>query len=595
MATLVLFAVAVACSVSSKKNEGLDENVKIFLTDFQSKLTGSEKDLFKLFQTFQKSDEIRKAIAILGNSDPQISATIIMSEAELVPDPSFLVILVPVELTGQGQSAQRTFCKIQLVRKGKKLFVSRLDAEELYTKYISVKNEIENAAALDRLMADRKIYYDKSIELKKGYDSVVWYAHHKNMTYYYVVKGEYTFESIQPQNPQNFKMGLLDETGKVIVPAEFDLIGNPSMHLEGAVEVRNEGKIGYYSLEGKELVPANFEWLIPYDADGAAAIVKNVDGYGWFDTQFTFKQGLPSAGAEESVRDFAFLTGNTFALGKDHQDLINILYPPSGEANYQSIGLVISPAYFVVNHIFELVNSGFMTPSSGENAGYQFGNDYIESSTEKPFSLSETLDAFISVFKTRYIGGRGEFYSTRKIILLDKDRNIVGDVGAFGDQDFEFTKLENGLFQAKAVITNDMEYGPANAAEINYPYYSFYELSGQTLTAKNSSRRFSFTEFVKMDSSYLTGNFDFYDREAQRNVNTSFVSDETLRLMRDEILAANGYIFEDPERHNYFSNYKPLTKSYDEVYSNASEIDRYNLDFLVRMVGKESSESGDAG
>ena len=58
--------------------------------------------------------------------------------------------------------------------------------------------------------------------------------------------------------------------------------------------------------------------------------------------------------------------------------------------------------------------------------------------------------------------------------------------------------------------------------------------------------------------------------------------------MRDEILASYGFIFTEKDQiewYKYQQWYKPSIESYDEVYSMASEIDKYNLDFLAHILG----------
>ena len=93
-----------------------------------------------------------------------------------------------------------------------------------------------------------------------------------------------------------------------------------------------------------------------------------------------------------------------------------------------------------------------------------------------------------------------------------------------------------------------------------------------------------------MDSSYLSGNFSvrYFNDTIQVLEKTNFLSEETLKKMRQEILADNGFIFKYPAISDYYQNaswYNPTISSYDELYSKASEIDKYNLDFLAKILG----------
>jgi len=127
--------------------------------------------------------------------------------------------------------------------------------------------------------------------------------------------------------------------------------------------------------------------------------------------------------------------------------------------------------------------------------------------------------------------------------------------------------------------------------EQNLPGYNYFKFDGHKLIPLESRRRrFSFTEFVKIDSSYLSGDFQTFDYghyDQSKWGQSKFVSKETLQFIRDEILASNGYIFKDQTRANRFQyyNYNPIIESYEEIYSRASEIDKHNLDFIETLIG----------
>ncbi|HEV8512817.1 MAG TPA: WG repeat-containing protein, partial [Cyclobacteriaceae bacterium] len=504
-ATIILIiAIVVGCSVTSK-NE-IDKDVEVFLNDFQSKLKDPDYEIMNLFSTNQPKEEILKAIAILQNKDTSlIKSRIVLSAAKSSWVDSWLTVEIPVELINKGQVwHDKNVLYLKLIKRDGRYYVGSMDAKELYKHFLMMKDAIGNADALARRMADIKIYYDKAKELQKDYDSVIWFAHHKNMTYYYVVNGKYNFDSLKANKRQEFKMGLIDETGKVIVPVEFDLIGNPSMMLDEAVEVKKDGKIGYYSLAGSEIISASYDWLVPYEKDLAIALVKKDSTFGWLNKAYAFQENFPSSDAERSINEFEYLTSKAFTFGNGHQDLIIILYPFNSDF-FRGNGMITPPAYFVRNGIQPPINDGFITKSEiNENNLFQYGNEYEESSSEKPFSISKTLTAFVSNLKTRYIGGRGEFYRSHKIILMDKKLNFISSVVTNGDNDFEFKKLNDELFESKF---RSEFWGPSDILEYNFPDFNYFRFDGHQLTELNSNRRFKFTEFLKIDSSYLSGYF----------------------------------------------------------------------------------------
>jgi len=581
---VIATAMTVSCADSVKKE--FEKSVKIFLTDFQNRLQGNDEEIFKLFVTSQNKDEILKAIRILQNRDSVVKVKILFDSAQLFSDD--VRVEIPVHFISKDESQERSVFTLKLFRKNGKFYIHQLVAEKLYSQFFILKNKIENAEAIARLMADVKIYYDRAKELQKNYDTVVWFAHHKNMTYYYAVNGQYNFDSLKKEKPQDFKMGLVDETGKVIVPVEFDLIGNPSINLPEVVEVRKNGKIGYYSLEGKEILPTIYEWLIPYEENETVALVKKDSTYGWLDKDFVYHENFPSEKAEQSVKEFSYLTDNTFSFGAKHNELINILYPLKPENQYQGTGMIIPSNYFVKNGLFASIQDGYLSYKR-DSLVFQYGDDYNEVKSQKTFSISETIDAFISDFKHRYVGGRSEFYTEHKVIVVDKKRDVLSSLILYGDSDFKFRKLNDSLCESSA----QFEMGGGFFGG-NFPSYSYYKFDGHQLTQLESKREFQTTQFVRLDSSYLSGDFTIWDKYGKQT-KSNFVDKQSLNYMRNEILADYGFIFANPELMNSFyhrdNGLVPTTGSYEEVYAKASEIDKYNLDFLNRLIGSTPSES----
>jgi hypothetical protein len=588
----LIVLVLIACS-TTKKNE-LDRNVKIFLADFQSKLNGSDEGVLKLFATSQRIEEISKAISILQNKDTTVvKVKILFDEATGAWESTYLKVEVPLELTGRGRPVERNSFKIALYQRDARFRIAGLEAEDFYRRYTSLRNEIENAGEIARQRTFAKQYYDHAEQLQTKCDSVIWFVRHGDEVFYYGVNGTYQLDSLEAGSLATYKMGLFREDGKIIVPLEYDLIGTPSMTLAEAVEIRKDGKIGFYSLNGKEIVPPSYDWLVPFNEGLSIALVKNDSSYGWLDKNYTYHDNFPSPRAEKWVTELTYLTSDTLRVGNGYQDVAVIMFPWTEEFQYRGNGLVIPPAYLVANGIFPLVKSGFITPIiyNTEGATYQYGNDFMESTVHKLFSFTDKLDAFISDFRTRFVGGRGEFYVAHKITLVDKNLTRISSVTTDGDRDFEFRKVKEGLYESK--FNNDYM-GPSDLLEQNFPDYNYFRFDGSAIYPLNSNRRFSFTEFIKIDSSYFVGDFRTFNMENSDSGTSTFTSDGTLRYIRNEILATYGFILSDPkdaEQFKYAQWYKPTVDSYDEVYNKASEIDKYNLDFLNRMIGSPGAKS----
>lgn len=584
----IVMIVVLACTVASKKETSHD--IRVFLSDFQKKLNSNEESVLKLFTGSQSKEEILKAIAILQNKDSIVKTELFFDDLISYVKESRVIIQIPVKFSGDGGIfSKNTSITFELVEKDGQHYIIKIDAERMYGEFVSLKNRIQNSDAYTRWLARITPFYDRAKELQKDYDSVIWYASTSNNSYYYVVNGQYCLDSLKKGAPQTYKMGLVDQTGKLIVPVEFALISNPSMVIRNAVEVTKDGKIGFYSLDGKQLLPVSYDWLVPYRDGSSIALVKNAAGFDWLDGNFKLHAGLPSPNAEKFLKDFSYLTDNSFAFGRGHQDLINVLLPLD-HGLFNGNGLVVSSSYFVKNGILPAINAEFVTVDEHEMG--QFGYAFEEDSFEKPFSISESLRAIISNIKNRYIGGRGEFYTSHRIILLNEN-GIVSSSFLSSGSNFQFRKLSNALYESKAVYEGEMMgyFGPM-AEEANFPNYSYFEFKGDKLKPLSSNRFFQFTEFVKMDSSYLSGNFFIWRNDGRDS--TKFASIETMQAIKDDILASYGFIFSTDIRKDFYKDekwYSPKTESYDEVYDKATEIDKYNLDFLNRMIGSPGAKS----
>ena len=122
---------------------------------------------------------------------------------------------------------------------------------------------------------------------------------------------------------------------------------------------------------------------------------------------------------------------------------------------------------------------------------------------------------------------------------------------------------------------------------MNLYFHTYFTIADHdSIKQLSSHRRFPETEFVKLDSSYVTGQFLIYDYQRDRTDTTSVLSVKTLTSMRDEILAWYGYSFPDMEdRKRYASEwYFPIYEERAEFSDLMTEIDRHNLEFLERMI-----------
>jgi hypothetical protein len=128
------------------------------------------------------------------------------------------------------------------------------------------------------------------------------------------------------------------------------------------------------------------------------------------------------------------------------------------------------------------------------------------------------------------------------------------------------------------------------------PLYRYVRLNDDlTVLPLLSKRSFPQTEFVKLDSSYIVGIAKRYDEVKGEIVNVASLSPETLKQMRNEILAFYGFRFSEPEVFNSYKSrpwYNPKYVDESQLETELTEIDRHNLHFLKQMI--ELVETGTA-
>ncbi len=593
-AYVFVFAASVAaCTVM--KNDKLDKDAEQFLTDFKSVLTKSDSEILALFYSGQSEEEILKGVAVLQNKNQFVSTRIRYAEATGKWEDGYLFIDLPIEIVAEGEEMVVKHLALKLVqKKAGKFYINRFGGEEVYSAYQSLKYKVENRDLLAKRAQDLKVYYDRAMQLQKNYDSVVWYTQYKDTTYYFAVNGKFVLDSLNGKSPATFKMGLVHENGKVIIPVEYELIGNPSINIADAVEVKRDGKVGYYDLTGKMLVPAEYTWLVPYEEGESKALVKKDTVFGWLDASYQFHENFPSATAEKYIRDFTYLTEKKFVFGVDHQQII-VSLAQDERYNYESRGIIIIPGFLANNNVFNWLLDDFTTILAKDDQIYESGNIYKESSNQYSFYLSKTIAVLVNSIETRYIGGRSEFYTSRKINLIDKNQNTLGSVDTWGGGEFSLKLLGSNLLQTSFLYNEEYEF-TSDFKETNLPHYYYFRIEeDMRLSELPRNRFFGFTEYVKIDSSFITGNFVTYNRtlpEGKQKQASTFLSVETLEYMRLEILANYGYIISNEDFMNRYRIFgkgeekdQTFTLDYETVYAKASEIDKHNLDFLAKILG----------
>ena len=369
-------------------------------------------------------------------------------------------------------------------------------------------------------------------------------------------------------------MGLVDEAGEVIIPVEYELIGTLSFEVPGMVEIKKEGKAGYFNLETRQLViPTAYDMIIPYTQDNSFALVKQDSIYGWIDRTYQYHEGFPSENSARWVKNFDFLPKN-LKLKSDSRTFCEI--PNQQGAGY---GIIMPPSYLVATGVFREIVGGISTTPVPLNGW----TDYVETQGTLLQSVTDKINAVITTITERYIDGREEFYTYNRLTLVDGKQDTLAVSSFYTSGEIVFRKLNDSLLELKC--DQDSPEG-SEFDEYNIPVYTYFSMSEDlSVNSYTSHRSFPQSQFVKLDSTYLSGKFKVWTEEGERESN--FLSLATITYMRDEILADYGFRFADAttqERFKYYNWYRPQYDKVEDFQEQLSDEDRHNLDFLNRMI-----------
>jgi len=570
----ILFIILFACSVLSKKD--VNQEVREFLVGFQQSITKPDSVVLNQFRTNQSQEAILAAIRLLRNPDQgYIECQASFAQSQIFWESGGPRVVIPVSIQSSQSPATQNNITLWLERKGNSFIISQLDAEDFYQQYYQAFNQIKYEKDRAEQLIKLQVHFDKAIELQKTYDSVVWFTQLGEKAYYFVVNGLWNqFRSSETfySNIQNYDMGLVDEVGRVIVPPQFDLIGTPEIVFPGTIEVMSNNKIGYYSLNGSELVPAKYDLIIPYITQETKALVKVDTVYGWLDPDFIYHPGFPFNEAMDYINKFSFLD-KPLRLDGTEQPLCQV--PDPEEIGN---GIIIPPAYLVRYGIFDPILTNFVT----QYEGFFAANEFIQKESFNVFNLTDKVNILITHFKTRYLEGREEFYYTNKLTLVDQNQDTLSTSRLWGET-IQLKRIDSTLLEA------NMTYSSWEPEEFgNYPIYTYYQIKDNQIVQLESNRDYDMTQYVKLDSSYFQGQFKIYDFDTDEEMEVSFMPPIFFERLRIDILASYGYKFTDQkviDALHYKNWYVPAIETYEEVYLIASEIDRHNLDFIQRIIG----------
>ena len=253
------------------------------------------------------------------------------------------------------------------------------------------------------------------------------------------------------------KVGLTDEEGNVIIPAEFDFIAYPGDTYLGIAEVSKNGKFGLYSVPGGlEIVPPEYDVFYPVADKNILAYYKKENIYG------IMKKKNATSG------DYSKYSKSPFANGTVAEWKFSF---PTKTFTKNDEGYYYLPS-FIKNFHTDLIISGGEIDNQVMSFNLSvIGN--INQNNENYYFLKNIIDYGGYATDVELIICGTDIYQKFYTAPLDNYAEINDVTGTF-----EFKILDANIFRVK----NSNDGSNLNSKNKNYPatsldYYFYYQIS----------------------------------------------------------------------------------------------------------------------
>jgi len=538
--------------------------------------TGKENKLFKL------ALDIDKAEIILANSDlAQVKIPVIFSNEKLSNKYSLLILKI------HNVSANQ-------------LKIVQADIRELLTDYYLYKKAVESSAIADkdRFSPITLAAFKVASQLKGKYDSVLYFQHIGDKTYYYVAKGHFVdySSSRDPKDKDSYKTGLVDPDMKEIVPVEYDVIHNIGGTFDGLIELEQKNKKGYCDINGKIIVPVNYEQAIPITDESNLGLLRKGDDYFYLKKDLTISDKLIDFKIKDVITKIRDVEKSYEFSEKGVKNIMeynsrdyssSIILPPSYLVEWSMLPSTVD----LPNPLRKPVNNEV----EEEDGHLWFKVNYDGHKTEEKGWLESVYYSIVD----NYLGSRSGLYETKNVLLVDnKSNKILGfgtgvyyGLGEGGGElsgkcnDSYLRQINDTLLEFKTTAELDR---PINGVYIEEgPHYHYLRVVDGKLVALPDKRLFSFTQYVKMDDSYLSGCYLIDKKQADK------ITPEILQYIKNEIYASYGYKFKSEkwtkEFESSFDRYDGAKNA--NVDDSLTVIDKYNINWISQKLKEKNSNT----
>jgi hypothetical protein len=602
LATIILLA-----GCSSKKSEMAE--VKDFLAAFNDHVNkGNADSLQTYFDIDTRSPEFKRLISILsqkagvdGKSKPLAGVNLDVDKSNInFINQGLAEITIPLKFTNDDLPSKYSTLIFKLKKNNSQRFkITQVDAKSFLTDLIAYENHIRT-----RMIKETEIYspitlkaFATADQLKTKYDSVIWFAHIKQQTYFFVVRGKWDMYESRQSNLKSYKMGLVGPDQKEIIPAEYDLIHNIGDAINNMVEVEQGNKKGFYNLTGKIVVPVIYDNIYLVNDDENLAVLKQGDSFYWLRNDYSVseKVDLRMGDILAKMKQAGSFTISNYGTSD------NITEFNSREMHGS---IYLPPSYLVDLNLLPAIKC-FKNPTRNKVDFYDVSTNYI---VKADAVRSDDNNWFQSAFyniRDYFLGGRSEFYDKKNLVIVDKRSNTIlsADIntsyGEMVDEPIdplcdinEIRSLNDSLFEVKTGASLYIELYDSTKILTGSTYYHYFKVRDNKLVELPNQRIFGFSKYVKMDDSYLSGCYNLLTNLRVNphgdKKNISHITPELLQYIKNEIYADYKYQFKDKQWKRVFAN---ITGDFAGVFGEKAHvnanvddslttIDKYNINFI---------------
>lgn len=574
-----------------------------FLVDFKNQLKYKNVDsLVSYFEVDQKPQTLVRLVNILsgntgfnGKSKPVFDIDVNVDESDItVTNPDLIRVIIPVNFKQQNLPPMTTTIEFKVHRIAAHQFkIMQVDARSFLTDYLSYENRVKA-----KTIKPQDIFSEVTLQafadaekLKSRYDSVVWFAHKNEKTYFYVVKGKWIEPSYRKPADDVCKMGLVGPDLKEVIPAEFDLIHTIGGTFDDLVEVEKNHKRGFYDLTGQVIVPVEYDEIYPVKGDEHLAALRKGDDFYWLQNDYSVseKADITIADVLANLKQY-----KSFTFAETYPGFITEL-----NSHEQHNAVYIPPSYLVDLQLIEQIKD-YRNPLR-RNVDYEdiskaYEVNYVTTATDQN---NNWIEATFRNIRDYFVGGRSEFYDRKNMVIADKKHNRVygfnfstnyidedngGDLSGNCNEN-TVRALNDSLLEVVSTAGVYLELdSPKVLTEI--PYYHYLQIKDGKLIELKTERKFAFTKFVRMDNTYLSGCTVYNDKTGEH------LPYKALEYMKWEIYAEYKYDFPKGKwREMFIHDYPDDNTHYNKsVDDSLTEIDKYNIHWIDQKL-KENKDN----